>query len=194
MLDGGLIKEANDCSQWFLSLNSVASGLEKPLLTGQDSVLSSSAPTPLQSCCAARPYSQWHADHRPTSLSSFALTFKMRCLYLFTGICGTWMHRFAFWKFYLKDGWITSFRTALRSVRMDVWKHWSLSGWPHSLLAESLRSFDLSRKIARDSVRRVVDQILGSYLLSCMAFSVLIRSRSRNLSVAKLVYLRFPEA
>ena len=33
---------------------------------------------------------------RPTSLSSFALAFKKRCLYLFTGICGTWMHRFAF--------------------------------------------------------------------------------------------------
>ena len=32
MLDGGSIKEADGCSQWFLSLRSVASGLEKPLL------------------------------------------------------------------------------------------------------------------------------------------------------------------
>ena len=31
-LDGGLIKEANNCSQWFFSLHSVASDLEKPLL------------------------------------------------------------------------------------------------------------------------------------------------------------------
>ena len=33
-LDGGSIKEAvqDGCSQWFLSLSSVASGLEKPLL------------------------------------------------------------------------------------------------------------------------------------------------------------------
>ena len=30
MLDG----KANGCSQWFLSLRSVASGLEKPLLAG----------------------------------------------------------------------------------------------------------------------------------------------------------------
>ena len=41
-----------------------------------------------------------------------------------------------------------------------------------SMLAEALRSFHLSRKIEGDSVRRVIDQILGSYLLSCMAFSV----------------------
>jgi len=33
-LDGGSIKEADGCSQWFLSLRSVASGLEKPLLAG----------------------------------------------------------------------------------------------------------------------------------------------------------------
>ena len=33
-LEGGLIKEADGCSQWFLSLRSVASGLEKPLLAG----------------------------------------------------------------------------------------------------------------------------------------------------------------
>ena len=32
-LDGSLIKEADSCSQWFLSLRSVAYGLEKPLLT-----------------------------------------------------------------------------------------------------------------------------------------------------------------
>ena len=60
-----------------------------------------------------------------------------------------------------------------------------------ALLAESLRPFDLSRKIEGDSVLRVIDQILGSYLLSCMAFSVLIRSRSRDLSVARVVYFRF---
>ena len=57
---------------------------------------------------------------RPTFLSSFVVTFKKRCLYSFIGICGTWMHRFAFWKFYLKSGLITSFRSALRSVRMHV--------------------------------------------------------------------------
>ena len=33
-LDGGSIKEADSCSQWFLSLRSVAYSLEKPLLTG----------------------------------------------------------------------------------------------------------------------------------------------------------------
>ena len=60
-----------------------------------------------------------HSD-RPTFLSSFVVTFKKRCLYSFIGICGTWMHRFAFWKFYLKSGLITSFRSALRSVRMHV--------------------------------------------------------------------------
>ena len=60
-----------------------------------------------------------------------------------------------------------------------------------ALLAESLRPFDLSRKIEGDSVLRVIDQILGSYLLFCMAFSVLIRSRSRDLSVARVVYFRF---
>ena len=31
-LDGGLIKEADGCLQWVLSLCSVVSGLEKPLL------------------------------------------------------------------------------------------------------------------------------------------------------------------
>ena len=31
-LDGGLMKEGNGCSQWFLSFRSVASGLEKPQL------------------------------------------------------------------------------------------------------------------------------------------------------------------
>ena len=100
-LDGGLIKEANNFSQWFFSLHYVASGLEKPLLAGIFGLLSSSAPTPLRRCCAARPYYQWRTDHRPTSLSSFALAFKKRSLYLVIGICGTWMHRFAFWKFYL---------------------------------------------------------------------------------------------
>ena len=30
----GSIKEADGCSQWFLSLRSVVSGLEKPLLAG----------------------------------------------------------------------------------------------------------------------------------------------------------------
>ena len=120
-------------------------------------------------------------------LSSFAVTFKKRCLYLFIGICGTWMHRFVFWKLYLKPALITSFRLALRSVWMDVRKHRSLSGLiTFSMLAESLWSFDLSRKIEGDSVLRVIDQVLGSYLLSCMAFSVSIRSRSRDLSVAKL--------
>ena len=89
---------------------------------------------------------------RPTFLSSFVVTFKKRCLYSFIGICGTWMHRFAFWKFYLKPGLITSFRSALRSVRMDVRKHWSLSGLiTFSMLAESLRFCDLSRKIKGDS-------------------------------------------
>ena len=33
-LDGGSMNEADGCSQWFLSLRSVASGLEKPLLAG----------------------------------------------------------------------------------------------------------------------------------------------------------------
>ena len=34
VLDGGSIKEADSCSQWFLFLRSVAYGLAKPLLTG----------------------------------------------------------------------------------------------------------------------------------------------------------------
>ena len=38
----------------------------------------------------------------------------------------------------------------------------------------------VNRKIEGDSVWRVIDQILGFYLLSCMAFSFLIRSRSRE--------------
>ena len=129
-------------------------------------------------------------DHRPTFLSSFVVTFKKRCLYSFIGICGTWMHRFAFWKFYLKPGLITSFRSALRSVRMDVRKHWSLSGLiTFSMLAESLRSFDLSRKIEGDSVRRVIDQILGSYLLSCVAFSVYEVVRVTCLSQSWFIYI-----
>ena len=33
-LDGGSIKEADSCSQWFLYLRTVAYSLEKPLLTG----------------------------------------------------------------------------------------------------------------------------------------------------------------
>ena len=124
----------------------------------------------------------------------FVVTFKKRCLYSFIGICGTWMHRFAFWKFYLKPGLITSFRSALRSVRMDVWKYWSLSGLiTFSMLAESLRSFDLSRKIEGDSVRRVIDQILGSYLLSCMAFSVYEVVRVTCLSQSWFIYIS-PEA
>ena len=85
--------------------------------------LSSSAPTPPRRCWAARPYSHWHTQFLfrfGHSLSSFVVTFKKRCLYSFIGICGTWMHRFAFWKFYLKSGLITSFRSALRSVRMHV--------------------------------------------------------------------------
>ena len=127
---------------------------------------------------------------RPTFLSSFVVTFKKRCLYSFIGICGTWMHRFAFWKFYLKPGLITSFRSTLRSVRMDVWKYWSLSGLiTFSMLAESLRSFDLSRKIEGDSVRRVIDQILGSYLLSCMAFSVYEVVRVTCLSQSWFIYI-----
>ena len=129
-------------------------------------------------------------DHRPTFLSSFVVTFKKRCLYSFIGICGTWMHRFAFWKFYLKPGLITSFRSALRSVRMDVRKHWSLSGLiTFSMLTESLRSFDLSRKIEGDSVPRVTDQILGSYFLSCVAFSVYEVVRVTCLSQSWFIYI-----
>ena len=52
------------------------------------------------------------------------------------------------------------------------------------MLAESLRSFDLSRKIEGDSVRRVIDQIPGSYLLSCMAFSVYEVVRVTSLQAA----------
>ena len=127
---------------------------------------------------------------RPTFLSSFVVTFKKRCLYSFIGICGTWMHRFAFWKFYSKPGLITSFRSALRSVRMDAWKHWSLSALiTFSMLAEALRSCDLSRKIEGDSVRRLIDQILGSYLLSCMAFSDYEVVRVTCLSPSWFIYI-----
>ena len=107
--------------------------------------LSSSAPTPPRRGWAARPYSHCHTQFLfrfgPTFLSSFVVTFKKRCLYSFIGICGTWMHRFAFWKFYLKPGLITSFRSALRSVRMEVRKHWSLSGW----LIFSIGQYPVSR-------------------------------------------------
>ena len=60
------------------------------------------------------------------------------------------------------------------------------------MLAESLRSFDLSRKIEGDSVRRVIDQILGSYLLSCMAFSVyeVIRVSNACRKVGLFMFLR----
>ena len=157
--------------------------------------LSSSAPTPPRRCWAAGPYSHWHAQflfrfgHRFVIIN-FVVTFKKRCLYSFIGICGTWMHRFAFWKFYLKPGLITSFRSALRSVRMDVRKHWSLSGLiTFSMLAESLRSFDLSRKIKGDSVRRVIVQILGSYLLSCTGFSVYEVVRVTCLSQSLFIYI-----
>ena len=33
-LDGGSMKEADGCSQWFLFFRSVMSGLEKPILAG----------------------------------------------------------------------------------------------------------------------------------------------------------------
>ena len=34
VLDGGSIKEVDSCLHWFLSLRSIVSGLEKPLLAG----------------------------------------------------------------------------------------------------------------------------------------------------------------
>lgn len=34
VLDSGLIKELGGCSHWFLSLRSVVSSLEKPLVAG----------------------------------------------------------------------------------------------------------------------------------------------------------------
>ena len=137
----------------------------------------------------------WPKDHRPTSLSSFALAFKKRCLYLLSE--------------YVVHGWTgLLFESFIYNLDWSILseQHWDQFGWTfentdhfpvdhfrlvNTLLAESLRSFDLSRKIEGDSVLRVIDQILGSYLLFCMTFSVLIRSRSHDLSVAKLVYLRF---
>ena len=56
------------------------------------------------------------------------------------------------------------------------------------MLAESLRPCDLSRKIEGDSVRRVIDQVLGSYLLSCMAFSVYEVVRVTSLSQSWFIY------
>ena len=67
--------------------------------------------------------------------------------------------------------------------RLRLWhQHWDQFGWTlentdpfrlvSTLLAESLRSFDLCRNIEGDSVRRVSDQIFGSYLLSYMVVSV----------------------
>ena len=58
-----------------------------------------------------------------------------------------------------------------------------------SMLAESLRSFDLSRKIKGDSVRRVIVQILGSYLLSCTGFSVYEVVRVTCLSQSLFIYI-----
>ena len=87
--------------------------------------------------------------------------------------------------------WIDHFfQISAEISRMDVWKHWSLSGLlTFSMLAESLRSFDLSRKIEGDSVCRVIDQILGSYLLSCMAFSVYEVVRVTCLSQSWFIYI-----
>ena len=134
-------------------------------------------------------------DHRPTSLSSFALAFQKRCLYLLSefvvhGCTGLLFESFIYnldWSLLSEQHWDQFGWTFENTDHFPV-DHFRLVS---TLLAESLRSFDLSRKIEGDSVLRVIDQILGSYLLSCMTFSVLIRSRSHDLSVAKLVYLRF---
>ena len=50
----------------------------------------------------------------------------------------------------------------------------------------------MNRKIEGDSVRRVIDQILGSYLLSCMAFSVyeVIRVSNACRKVGLFMFLR----
>ena len=91
-----------------------------------------------------------------------------------------------------------------RMTRMTRWldSHDSLARWlavcqdpfrlVSTLLAESLRSFDLSRKIEGDSVRRVTDQILGSSLLSYMAFSVyeVIRVSNACRKVGLFMFLR----
>ena len=47
----------------------------------------------------------------------------------------------------------------------------------------------MNRKIEGDSVRRVIDQILGSYLLSCMAFSVYEVARVKCLSQSWFIYV-----
>ena len=50
----------------------------------------------------------------------------------------------------------------------------------------------VNRKIEGDSVWRVIDQILGSYLLSCMAFSVyeVIRVSNACRKVGLFTFLR----
>ena len=50
----------------------------------------------------------------------------------------------------------------------------------------------MNRKIEGDSVRRVIDQILGSYLLSCMAFSVyeVVRVTNACRKVGLFTFLR----
>ena len=155
--------------------------------------LSSSAPTPPRRCWAARPFSHWH-----TNSSSFVLgTFVIICSdfqealsllvyrnlwYMDAQVC--------FLKVLFKT-WIDHFfQISTEISSMDVRKHRSLSGSiTFSMLAESLRSFDLSRKIEGDSVRRVIDQILGSYLLSCMAFSVYEVVRVTCLSQIWFIYI-----
>ena len=50
----------------------------------------------------------------------------------------------------------------------------------------------MNRKIEGDSVRRVIDQILSSYLLSCMAFSVyeVVRVTNACRKVGLFMFLR----
>ena len=132
-LEGGLIKEANNCSQWFFSLHSVASGLEKPLLADivialflasflpQHQHLSDVAVLPGLIPNDAKTTDR-HPCHHLHCLSRSAV-FTCLSEFVVHGCTGllfkvlfiTWIDHF--------------FQNSTENSSMDVWKHWSLSGW-----------------------------------------------------------------
>ena len=140
--------------------------------------LSSSAPTPPRRCWAARPYSHWH-----TQFAQFLFRFGHRQTDIFVIICSDFQEALSLLVY--RNLWYMDAQVCFLKVLFKIWidhffqdQHWDQFGCTFetglitfSMLAESLRSFDLSRKIEGDSVRRVIDQILGSYLLADMGLA-----------------------
>ena len=159
--------------------------------------LSFSAPTPPRRCWAARPYSHWHTQflfrfgHRQTDIfviicsdfqEALSLLVYRNLWYMDAQVC--------FLKVLFKT-WIDHFFQISTEISSDGRSKTLITFGliTFSMLAESLRSFDLSRKIEGDSVRRVIVQILGSYLLSCMGFSVYEVVRVTCLSQSWFIYI-----